>query len=533
MVTYTKETKNKDIAHAFSAAQAQEIYMEYADLASYRKDYCVEAAAQSIARSRVYNRSIEDGAQIAHWYCEIMNTYFPSFVAPNNTMVGNLEDFYAENVTPDAQKQKGVSSIRRPIMVVRTKNPDEAWFYHSKCKQVRGADLRGQGIVSISYYTFGLSRAIIKDMSAAKDIMAFLKAHGDYKQVVLHPKVKEYVARILVFNGITCVYLNNETLPDPIPGKVGIYKDTRGPFCELVDICTVPPVVKKEVVEYDKINPVNSLNSIVIDQRLPMKRGKGYFTKKQICYKFAYAYLTPTLIESNLKFFPSWSPHSGRVIVTKQSPCSYPPMDLVERFSISNSYRNAFVYARIPYGMVDPYAKPLLYMEPILLPQRCGSDEKVKVNFTAVELPLDIPPVIQMSEISRNQFRKVIERAAPPSIIIDVGLVVEAINTYVNIDGHEGPVYFFLDLFAGAHEQLFMDFISVVDGDEESFLNKYDLVTPYVEAQTVFEGTKTKVTRTPDPVVVPVVVPTPATPVQNNVVVPQIKLRGDVDAMDF
>jgi len=183
--------------------------------------------------------------------------------------------------------------------------------------------------------------------------------------------------------------------------------------------------------------------------------------------------------------------------------------------------------------MVDPYAKPLLYMEPILLPQRCGSDEKVKVNFTAVELPLDIPPVIQISEISRNQFRKVIERAAPPSIIIDVGLVVEAINTYINIDGHEGPVYFFLDLFSGAHEQLFMDFISVVDGDEESFLNTHDLVTPYVEAQTVFEGMKTKVTRTPDPVVVPVVVPTPATPVQNNVVVPQIKLRGDVDAMDF
>lgn len=269
-------------------------------------------------------------------------------------------------------------------------NLDLAYRFHERSKSFRGEDAAGVGALSSGYYLIKMPRHYAKAWSFCQDmrfIMSSLLRKNKYVNFTIPPSM--FILNVLVANGFCCGVSSSQRKfneKDPVPG---LYFHVPGGILYR-DIGTKGPAVTKRGVTYMKEGDFFTLlESIKSDDVIPIHLN---------------CYMAKLLEEDKIGVIPSSMPHNG-VVYLGIFKTSFSFVELVKRFSRANSFRNTFVFHRVPFICADPYGKN--YKKAVIFPKTrivSKKDElydQLSVSKETVEMDL-LEDIVDITEVPQD-----------------------------------------------------------------------------------------------------------------------------------
>lgn len=276
---------------------------------------------------------------------------------------------------------------------------DHAWVYTETSRGYRGEDAAGVGALSIGYNFLKMPRNYVKAWSLTQDLINLCRVVGvQGRKVNFSTPPTVFTLAVLEANGfaVGCSRSLKEykELGDVVPG---IYMNVPGGIVYR-DVSSKPPALKDRQVTYmDKHDFEYLVESIKVGEVVPLHIN---------CY-----FQELARIRKEIGIQISSLPHNG-VHYLGVFTRSVDFTECVIRFSRANSYRNSFVYHRVPFKVADPFGS--LFDEQIVFPRTKAmpvigdmykvepvSEEFVK---SSVKMDLNDYETIPQNEVQVNEY---------------------------------------------------------------------------------------------------------------------------------
>lgn len=231
-------------------------------------------------------------------------------------------------------------------------NMDLAYRFHERSKAFRGEDAAGVGSLSAGYPLVKMPRHYAKAWAFCQDLRLIIKSlTRTEKRVNFNIPPGMFILSVLVANGFSCGVAHSQRRFDPKNPVPGLYSYVDDGITYR-DIGTKGPAVTKRGITYmAEADFINLLESIKGGEVVPIHMN---------------CYMAKLIDDNKIGLLPSSMAHNGIVYMGIFSS-TYLLVDLIKRFSKANSFRNTFVYHRIPFVLADPCGK--LFMKAVIFPK--------------------------------------------------------------------------------------------------------------------------------------------------------------------
>jgi len=338
LLAYYVRAKDQDLSERIKAEETNvSLGFRYASgLTSMRSLLRSYEPSSTMARDAIYRTlTLKENSGLNYHLSAVMATKFKEFYVNNDDITKEMEIYYKEANVPEADRLRGALLEGKSPQVASGKDIEVMWRYLDASRSVRGQDSAGCGTLTVGYYWgWEISRAFVKSISMAWDIMSVLDS-AEVKTVCMYSQsLPINVMNILVNNGYYVVIVSSNFPVCAKDSKPGVYSATSLPSIFYLDYKFSEPVIRKTWITYSAIPIVFGTNT-------------QFFT---------YAYICPALMDrTDLGFFPTTMPHQGRVIVSSIVG-SKPLAEFIPRCIGANYFRNFYLLHRRGYWRHDGMA---------------------------------------------------------------------------------------------------------------------------------------------------------------------------------
>jgi len=372
------DQKKKKYRPSMTAAQCAACRIPYLDLVSLRKAIGVPKTDVVDARNDIFTYLRFENKYPFFWFYSIQVICQQEFMANFRTTASptTIKWYNAQTVMfNDYRFKEYYIMFTKDISVFRPVY-ENAWKYALISDGARGM-YKSRGNFSVGYYSYPLAAHYVRVVSEARDIISMcrmLKVSGVEmvdKDVTL--------AQLLSYNGITvlCRALSCEEQDKKTPGIYGKVNVA----CSLYRSAPPKPVIDRGVVKFSNVPPMenNEIRSAYIRNDLsycsifPSSR-----VSDGICMLYYSEKMHSTCNEDQKKLF-------AEELET-----------YIKRFSMGVSYRNNFIFSRVPFSVKDPYRNhfcsvlyPRLSKEKQTLDLSEGKKDSFEVPFSIIEDDLE------------------------------------------------------------------------------------------------------------------------------------------------
>jgi len=255
---------------------------------------------------------------------------------------------------------------------------DTCYKFLDRSRAFRGEDGSGVGALSIGYNLFKMPRHYAKSWAYCQDMRMLCAQMGVPKWVNFLEMPGTMHLNVLIANGFCCgVPVSGKKFDDQKP-EPGLYMNVPGGIV-LRNIGSKTPSVTKLGVTYMPRQEFENLaESVTPYQVIPIHLNP--YMEEQISVK------------KGLGYMPSSMGHNG-IVYMGIFKSVYTMNQLIRRFSKANSFRNTFVYHRVPFNLADPMGD--LFRDDVIFPKtrnRSKKDElydNIQVDESVVNLKID------------------------------------------------------------------------------------------------------------------------------------------------
>jgi len=405
---------NGSLSTVIDEVKARSLGIAFADVIRLRSALENYTRSVTMARDEMY-MLLRDSLETSMYMMSKVCALFPGHHEKNQALTDLMSKYYDNAGVATVDRIEVLLPYPGKIKVCASTDFQVAWQFLHASRQTRGEDNNGIGAITAGYYFFSMPRGLAKNLSIAYDLRAICR-HFDVFIIVKRAYMTEYAIRILIANGITIVETENMSLRKFIRDTPGFYRTL--PLNEKAMIfksaSMSAPVVRKKTIDWPKLK----LKNILVTE----------MNGSQPMIPFLYVYLVPSIMKEVCSLFPSCMPHNGRVIITTLVNGGFTANALTARMCISNSYRNAFPYNRVPYSQVDPCSEYLKPLEVMMLPRTVETrtqEDLFKLDYVdavaLIEDNVDIPlerralfskatPAVRVQVSPQSYFDKFVSR---------------------------------------------------------------------------------------------------------------------------
>jgi len=271
-----------------------------------------------------------------------------------------MTEFFVKAKKPYYRDEIRIPVISTPTVTFFEKM-DLCYRFLERCRAFRGDDGSGIGALSIGYPLFKMPRHYMKSWAFCQDMRMLCNQMGNDLRINFIEAPGTMHLNVLVANGFmigVSISARRFDKAKPLPGLYSSVPDA----IVVRNIGSKPPTVTKLGVNYiAKEDFENLVDTLVPGQVIPIHMNP-YMEEK-------------LSVSKGLGYMPSAMAHNG-IVYMGIFKSIFKMSQLIKRFSRANSFRNTFVYRRVPWLLADPMKN--FYMEDVIFPKtrdRAKKDE--------------------------------------------------------------------------------------------------------------------------------------------------------------